>query len=71
MQIVCSKDIIGHGFGKDFSVNICFVDFLPKYFLVGVSFENCFVKISLQGVCGRNDSSNTFSVGITAENCLA
>ena len=51
LQIFCGKDIFGHGFGKDFSVNIiCFVDFFLVYFLVGVSFENCFVKISLQGV---------------------
>ena len=49
---------------------MCFVDFVLKYFSVRVSFENCFVEIPLQGVCGRNVSSNTFSVEVTAEICL-
>jgi len=38
--------------------------------LVGVSFENCFVEVPFQGVCGRNVSSNTFSVEVAAEICL-
>ena len=70
LHIFFYKDIFGHGFGKDCSLNICFVDFFLNYFLVGVSFENCFVEIPLQGVCGRNVSSNTFSVEFTAEICL-
>ena len=50
---------------------MCFVDFFLKYFLVGVSFENCLVEIPLQGVCGRNVSSNTFSLEcISSKRCL-
>ena len=70
LQIFFGKDIFGHGFAEDFSLIICFVDFLPEKNSVGVSFENCFVEIPLQGVCGRNVSSNTFSVEVTAEICL-
>ena len=70
LQIFFGKDIFGHGFGYFFSLNISFVDFFLKYFSVRVSFENCFVEIPLQGVCGRNVSSNTFSVEVTAEICL-
>ena len=39
--------------------------------MVGGSFENCFVEISLQGVCGRNVSSNTSLVEVSAGICLA
>ena len=54
-----------------FSLNICFVDFFLKYFSVRISFDNCFVEIPLQGVCGRNVSSNTFSVEcISSKRCL-
>ena len=70
LQIFFGKDIFGHGFGQDFSLDISFVDFFLKYFSVGVAFENCFAEIPLQGVCGRNVSSNTFSVEVSAEICL-
>ena len=71
LQIFFGKDIFGHGFGEDFSLNISFVVFFLKYFLVGVSFENCLVEIPLQGVCGRDVSCNTFSVeGISSKRCM-
>ena len=71
LQIFVGKEIFGHGFGLLFSLNICFVDFFLKYFSVRISFDNCFVEILLQGVCGRNVSSNTFSVEcISSTRCL-
>ena len=36
-----------------------------------VSFENCFVEISPQRVCGRNVFSNTFLEEVSAGICLA
>ena len=32
LQIFFGKDIFGHGFGDDFSLNISFVDFFPEIF---------------------------------------
>ena len=65
-----SSDIFGMSFTfkyllVEISLSIILVDcFL--FFLVGDSFENCFVEISLQRVCGRNVSSNTFLVEVSA-----
>ena len=41
------------------------------FFLGGVFFENCFVEISLQGVCGRNVFANTFLVEVSVGICFA
>ena len=67
-----SSDILGSNFiFKYFLIEFFFVDLFIKYFLVGVSFENCFVEISPQRVCGRNVFPNTFLVEVSAGICLA
>ena len=47
-------------------LSIFFGRLFPQFFLVGDSFENCFVEFFLQRVCGRNVSSNTFLVEVSA-----
>ena len=58
-------------FGRDFFFLGGGVVFFRKYFLVGVSFEHCFVEISLKRFCGRNCSSISFLVEVSAGICLA
>ena len=68
-----SSDILGSNF--IFKYFFVLVDFFGKLFhqifFLGVSFENCFVTISPQRVCGRNGSSNTFLVEVSAGIYLA
>ena len=67
-----SSDIFGSNFMfKYFLVDFFLVDFFIKYFFGGVSFENCFVEISLQGGCGRNVLANTFLVEVSVGICFA
>ena len=57
-----SSDILGSNFIFKYFLEFFLVDFSSNNLFGGVSFENCFVEISLQGVCGRNVFANTFSV---------
>ena len=66
-----SSDVFGLSFTfkyllVEISLSIIFGRLFPQFFLVGDSFENCFVEISLQRVSGRNVSSNTFLVEVSA-----
>ena len=71
-----SSDIFGLNFTfkyllVEISLSIIFGRLFPQFFLVGDSFENCFVEISLQRVSGRNVSSRTLLVEVCVEICLA
>ena len=55
---------------RDFSSNMFLVDVF-HVFLLGVSFDKCFVEISLQRISGRHISSRTLLVEVCVGICLA
>ena len=62
-----SSDILGSNFIFEyFLVEFLLGRFVHQIYFGEVSFENCCVEISLQGICGRNVFANTFWVEVSA-----